>query len=67
MPRLSRALHARLAAGEINRREANHMQWEEDNPTGARNAKGREALRQGAAKQGRARIGFRVRNNRREY
>ena len=79
MPKLSRALHAALAAGTINRREANHQQWEADNPTGAIRARvsggrtaaasGRRAAARNADRDAGKRVtgGRRVRNNFREY
>lgn len=79
MPKLSRALHALVASGEMDRRTANHQQWEADNPQGAIKARvggGRTS----AAKKARqdtnnakrdagqpATGGRRARNNRREY
>jgi hypothetical protein len=68
MPKLSRALHRALAAGEINRREANHMQWEADNSSQSIIAKVGGARTSAAGKLGSRRSSPRTqRNNRREY
>jgi hypothetical protein len=79
VPKLSRAVHAMLASGQINRRTANHIQWEADNPQGAvkarvgggrtQAARGRRQADDGARRDAGQRVtgGRRVRNNFREY
>jgi hypothetical protein len=68
MPLLSRAVHAALAAGNGNRRVANHQQWEDDDATGAIKAKVGAARRSAASQRGSRRASPRTqRNNRREY
>jgi hypothetical protein len=68
MPILSRANHARLAAGNGNRRVANHQQWEDDDPRGAIRARVGAARTSASRQRGGRRSSPRTqRNNRREY
>jgi len=79
VPKLSRALHALVASGEMNRREANHIQWESDQPKGAIKARvgggrtqagknARQATNNAKREAGERVTGRpRARNNRREY